>query len=57
MAGFIEDGERSMLGEAELDLRWKEERRAKLAQCKQNLQNVPSKDTIYFLQVPWGGWW
>uniref|UniRef100_A0A8B9ZG42 Tripartite motif-containing protein 47 n=1 Tax=Anas platyrhynchos TaxID=8839 RepID=A0A8B9ZG42_ANAPL len=48
--GFIEDGERSMLGEAELDLRWKEERRAKLAQCKQNLQNVPSKDTIYFLQ-------
>ncbi|XP_035414726.1 E3 ubiquitin-protein ligase TRIM47 [Cygnus atratus] len=50
VAGFIEDGERSMLGEAELDLRWKEERRAKLAQCKQNLQNVPSKNTIYFLQ-------
>ncbi|KAM7035630.1 E3 ubiquitin-protein ligase TRIM47 [Acridotheres tristis] len=48
--GFIEDGERSMLGEAEADLRWKEERRAKLAQCKQNLENVPSTDTIYFLQ-------
>uniref|UniRef100_A0A8C5U2L6 Tripartite motif containing 47 n=1 Tax=Malurus cyaneus samueli TaxID=2593467 RepID=A0A8C5U2L6_9PASS len=48
--GFIEDGERSMLGEAEADLRWKEERRAKLAQCKQNLENVPSNDTIYFLQ-------
>ncbi|NWY69787.1 TRI47 protein, partial [Erithacus rubecula] len=48
--GFLEDGERSMLGEAEADLRWKEERRAKLAQCKQNLQNVPSTDTIYFLQ-------
>lgn len=52
--GFIEDGERSMLGEAEADLRWKEERRAKLAQCKQNLENVPSTDTIYFLQVGWG---
>ncbi|NXH88223.1 TRI47 protein, partial [Edolisoma coerulescens] len=48
--GFIEDGERSMLGEAGADLRWKEERRAKLAQCKQNLENVPSTDTIYFLQ-------
>uniref|UniRef100_A0A8C3UE69 TRI47 protein n=2 Tax=Catharus ustulatus TaxID=91951 RepID=A0A8C3UE69_CATUS len=48
--GFLEDGERSMLGEAEADLRWKEERRAKLAQCKQNLENVPSTDTIYFLQ-------
>jgi len=43
-----------MLGEAEADLRWKERRRAKLAQCKQNLENVPSTDTIYFLQVP--GW-
>ncbi|XP_067164477.1 E3 ubiquitin-protein ligase TRIM47 [Apteryx mantelli] len=50
VAGFIEDGERSMLAEAEADLRWKEERRAKLAQCKQNLENVPSTDTIYFLQ-------
>ncbi|KFP85098.1 Tripartite motif-containing protein 47, partial [Apaloderma vittatum] len=50
VVGFIEDGERSMLGEAEADLRWKEERRAKLAQCKQNLENVPSTDTIYFLQ-------
>ncbi|KFQ92667.1 Tripartite motif-containing protein 47, partial [Nipponia nippon] len=50
VAGFIEDGERSMLGDAEADLRWKEERRAKLAQCKQNLENVPSTDTIYFLQ-------
>ncbi|XP_075296857.1 E3 ubiquitin-protein ligase TRIM47 isoform X2 [Opisthocomus hoazin] len=50
VAGFIEDEERSMLGEAEADLRWKERRRAKLAQCKQNLENVPSTDTIYFLQ-------
>ncbi|NWX41444.1 TRI47 protein, partial [Steatornis caripensis] len=50
VAGFIEDSERSMLVEAEADLRWKEERRAKLAQCKQNLENVPSTDTIYFLQ-------
>ncbi|XP_058708508.1 E3 ubiquitin-protein ligase TRIM47 [Poecile atricapillus] len=50
VTGFIEDGERSMLGEAEADLRWKEGRRAKLAQCKQNLENVPSTDTIYFLQ-------
>ncbi|XP_051490866.1 E3 ubiquitin-protein ligase TRIM47 isoform X2 [Apus apus] len=50
VAGFIEDRERSMLGEAEADLHWKEERRAKLAQCKQNLENVPSTDTIYFLQ-------
>ncbi|KFM07653.1 Tripartite motif-containing protein 47, partial [Aptenodytes forsteri] len=50
VVGFIEHGERSMLGEAEADLRWKEERRAKLVQCKQNLENVPSTDTIYFLQ-------
>ncbi|NWR31828.1 TRI47 protein, partial [Tachuris rubrigastra] len=50
VTGFIEAGERSMLGEAEADLRWKEERRAKLAQCKQNLENVASTDTIYFLQ-------
>uniref|UniRef100_A0A8C9U4G3 Tripartite motif containing 47 n=1 Tax=Serinus canaria TaxID=9135 RepID=A0A8C9U4G3_SERCA len=50
VTGFIEDGERSMLGEAEADLRWKEQRRAKLAQCKQSLENVPSTDTIYFLQ-------
>ncbi|NXL41274.1 TRI47 protein, partial [Podilymbus podiceps] len=50
VTSFIEDGERSMLGEAEADLRWKEERRAKLAQCKQNLENIPSTDTIYFLQ-------
>ncbi|XP_009694469.1 PREDICTED: tripartite motif-containing protein 47, partial [Cariama cristata] len=45
-----EDEERSRLGEAEADLLWKEERQAKLAQCKQNLENVPSTDTIYFLQ-------
>uniref|UniRef100_A0A8C2UCD1 Tripartite motif containing 47 n=1 Tax=Coturnix japonica TaxID=93934 RepID=A0A8C2UCD1_COTJA len=50
VAAYIEDSERSMLGEAEADLRWKEERRAKLAQGKQNLENVPSTDTIYFLQ-------
>ncbi|NXK91072.1 TRI47 protein, partial [Formicarius rufipectus] len=50
VTGFIEDGERSMLGEAEADLRWKEERRAKLAQGKQNLESVASTDTIYFLQ-------
>ncbi|NWH63423.1 TRI47 protein, partial [Geococcyx californianus] len=50
VVGFIEDGERSMVGEAEADLRWKEDRQAKLAQCKQNLENVPSTDTIYFLQ-------
>ncbi|NXC74909.1 TRI47 protein, partial [Anhinga anhinga] len=50
VARFIEDEERSMLGEAEADLRWKEERRAKLAQGKQNLENVPSTDTVYFLQ-------
>ncbi|XP_033923398.1 E3 ubiquitin-protein ligase TRIM47 [Melopsittacus undulatus] len=50
VASFIEEGERSMLAEAEADLRWKEERRAKLVQCKQNLENVPSTDTIYFLQ-------
>uniref|UniRef100_A0A8C4P7B2 TRI47 protein n=1 Tax=Dromaius novaehollandiae TaxID=8790 RepID=A0A8C4P7B2_DRONO len=50
VVGFIEDGERSMLAEAEANLQQKEERRAKLAQCKQNLENVPSTDTIYFLQ-------
>ncbi|KFQ32319.1 Tripartite motif-containing protein 47, partial [Mesitornis unicolor] len=50
VASFIEDGERSMLGEAEADLRWKEERRAKLAQGKQNLENISSTNTIYFLQ-------
>ncbi|NXA04391.1 TRI47 protein, partial [Sapayoa aenigma] len=50
VTGFIKDEECSMLGEAEADLRWKEERRAKLSQCKQNLENVPNSDTIYFLQ-------
>ncbi|NWS56181.1 TRI47 protein, partial [Chunga burmeisteri] len=50
VTSFIEDEERSRLGEAEADLLWKEERQAKLAQCKQNLENVPSTDTIYFLQ-------
>ncbi|XP_053903763.1 E3 ubiquitin-protein ligase TRIM47 [Malaclemys terrapin pileata] len=50
VTGFIEDGERSMLLEAEADLRQKEEKRAKLAQCRQNLERVPSTDTIYFLQ-------
>ncbi|NXH15945.1 TRI47 protein, partial [Bucco capensis] len=50
VAGYMEDEERSMLGEAEADLRWKEERRAKLAQGKQNLENVSSTDTVYFLQ-------
>lgn len=54
VATFIEDSERSMLGETEADLRWKEERRAKLAQGKQNLENIPSTDTIYFLQVRGG---
>lgn len=54
VAAFIEDSERSMLGETEADLRWKEERRAKLAQGKQNLENIPSTDTIYFLQVRGG---
>ncbi|NWU96574.1 TRI47 protein, partial [Upupa epops] len=50
VTGFIEDEERSMLGETEANLRWKEDRRAKLAQGKENLENVPSTDTIYYLQ-------
>ncbi|XP_074871089.1 E3 ubiquitin-protein ligase TRIM47 isoform X2 [Carettochelys insculpta] len=50
VTGFIKDGECSMLAEAEEDLRRKEEHRAKLAQCRQNLERVLSTDTIYFLQ-------
>ncbi|NXN91916.1 TRI47 protein, partial [Rhinopomastus cyanomelas] len=50
VTSFIEDEERSMLGETQANLRWKEDRRAKLAQGKENLENVPSTDTIYYLQ-------
>lgn len=49
--GFIEDGERAMLNETEEELRQKEERRALLTECWQNLEKVPSTDTISFLQV------
>ncbi|XP_048348062.1 E3 ubiquitin-protein ligase TRIM47 [Sphaerodactylus townsendi] len=48
--GFIEDGERAMLGDAEEELQQKEERRAKLTEYKRNLESVPSTDTISFLQ-------
>nr|XP_020660769.1 LOW QUALITY PROTEIN: tripartite motif-containing protein 47 [Pogona vitticeps] len=48
--GFIEDGERAMLSGAEEELRQKEERRATLTKCRQNLEKVPSTDTISFLQ-------
>uniref|UniRef100_A0A7M4EG38 B30.2/SPRY domain-containing protein n=1 Tax=Crocodylus porosus TaxID=8502 RepID=A0A7M4EG38_CROPO len=50
VASFIEDDEQSMLAEAEEYLRQKEERRAKLAQCKQNLEQVSSTDALCFLQ-------
>ncbi|XP_006018418.2 tripartite motif-containing protein 47 [Alligator sinensis] len=50
VATFIEDDEQSMLAEAEEYLRQKEERRAKLAQCKQNLEQVSSTDALCFLQ-------
>ncbi|KAF7249175.1 E3 ubiquitin-protein ligase TRIM47 [Varanus komodoensis] len=48
--GFIEDGERAMLSGAEDELRNKEERHALLNECRQNLEKVPSTDTISFLQ-------
>ncbi|KYO31172.1 tripartite motif-containing protein 47 [Alligator mississippiensis] len=50
VATFIEDDEQSMLTEAEEYLRQKEERRAKLSQCKQNLEQVSSTDALCFLQ-------
>lgn len=53
VATFIEDDEQSMLTEAEEYLRQKEERRAKLSQCKQNLEQVSSTDALCFLQVSW----
>nr|XP_056704344.1 E3 ubiquitin-protein ligase TRIM47 [Euleptes europaea] len=48
--GFIEDGERAMLSDTEEELRQKEERRARLIEYRQNLETVPSTDTISFLQ-------
>ncbi|XP_013907057.1 PREDICTED: tripartite motif-containing protein 47 isoform X1 [Thamnophis sirtalis] len=48
--GFIEVDERAMLGGAEEELRHKEERHALLMEHKQNLEKVPSMDTITFLQ-------
>ncbi|XP_077183871.1 E3 ubiquitin-protein ligase TRIM47 [Paroedura picta] len=48
--GFIEDGERAMLDEAKEELQQKEERRARLMEYRQNLETVPSTDTISFLQ-------
>uniref|UniRef100_A0A8D0L5W2 TRI47 protein n=1 Tax=Sphenodon punctatus TaxID=8508 RepID=A0A8D0L5W2_SPHPU len=50
VTGFIVDSERAMLCEAEEELRRKEERRARLARCQQNLERVPSTDAICFLQ-------
>ncbi|KAH0629507.1 hypothetical protein JD844_011611 [Phrynosoma platyrhinos] len=48
--GFIDDGERAMLSGAEEELRQKEERRATLNECRQNLEKVLCTDTISFLQ-------
>ncbi|XP_015269974.1 PREDICTED: tripartite motif-containing protein 47 isoform X2 [Gekko japonicus] len=48
--GFIEDGERAILGEAKEELRQKEEKRTQLIEYRQNLETVPSTDTISFLQ-------
>ncbi|KAJ7316039.1 hypothetical protein JRQ81_002201 [Phrynocephalus forsythii] len=49
--GFVEDGERAILNGVEEELRQKEERRATLAKCRQNLEKVSSTNTISFLQV------
>ncbi|XP_029782711.1 E3 ubiquitin-protein ligase TRIM47 isoform X2 [Suricata suricatta] len=48
--GFIEEGEATMLGRSQGDLRRQEEQRSRLSQARHNLSQVPEADSVSFLQ-------
>ncbi|XP_066237337.1 E3 ubiquitin-protein ligase TRIM47 [Saccopteryx leptura] len=47
---FIEEGEATMLGHAQGDLRRQEEQRSRLSRAHHNLTQVPEADSVSFLQ-------
>lgn len=49
--GFIEEGEATMLGRSQGDLRRQEEQRDRLSRARHNLGQVPEADSVSFLQV------
>lgn len=49
--GFIEEGETTMLGRSQGDLRRQEEQRSRLSKARHNLSQVPEADSVSFLQV------
>ncbi|XP_003417301.1 E3 ubiquitin-protein ligase TRIM47 [Loxodonta africana] len=48
--GFIEEGETTMLGRSQGDLRRQEEQRSRLSRARHNLSQVPEADSVGFLQ-------
>ncbi|KAL6046937.1 hypothetical protein STEG23_019977, partial [Scotinomys teguina] len=48
--GFIEEGEATMLGRSQGDLRRQEEQRSRLSRARHNLSQVPEADSVSFLQ-------
>lgn len=49
--GFIEEGEATMLGRSQGDLRRQEEQRSRLSRARRDLSQVPEADSVSFLQV------
>lgn len=49
--GFIDEGEATMLGRSQGDLRRQEEQRSRLSRARHNLSQVPEADSVSFLQV------
>lgn len=49
--GFIEEGEATMLGRSQGELRRQEEQRSRLSQARHKLSQVPEADSVSFLQV------
>lgn len=49
--GFIEEGEATMLGRSQGDLRKQEAQRSRLSQARCNLSQVHEADSVSFLQV------
>ncbi|DAA18134.1 TPA: tripartite motif-containing 47 [Bos taurus] len=48
--GFIDEGEATMLGRSQGDLRRQEEQRSRLSRARHNLSQVPEADSVSFLQ-------
>ncbi|XP_035314573.1 E3 ubiquitin-protein ligase TRIM47 isoform X1 [Cricetulus griseus] len=48
--GFIEEGEATLLGRSQGDLRRQEEQRSRLSRARHNLSQVPEADSVSFLQ-------